>query len=175
MQELVAYLSEGRKEGKAGNIIKDVLDTFVLIVEARMIQYAALSNLSAFQVKLKPNSFGMRISINQIVKGKEIEVPIETLSNGEKTRLSLLILVSMLDAMKVVSNCETNYLVLDEASSSFDKSGVQELSLLFNHLKTLGQSCFIITHGSEMDSVPFDSELVMTKLDGKSSGTINVL
>ena len=175
LKALAAYYTQARKEIKSGNIIQELMDSFFSIVEARMLEYATILNLESFNIRLSSNNLGMQIGITQQVKKKEVIVPIETLSNGEKTRLSLLILISMLDAMKVVSDCETNYLVFDEASSSFDKSGVEELSLLFSHLKNLGQSCFIITHGTEMDKVNFDYELILTKTGGKSTGIINKL
>lgn len=172
LKTLIAFYTSARKEIKSGNIIAGLMDSFFSVVEARLLEYSTILNLGAFDVKLSADNLGMKITLTQQVKGKPLEVPIETLSNGEKTRLSLLVLISMLDAMKIVSDCETNYLVFDEASSSFDKSGVEELSMLFSHLKNLGQSCFLITHGTEMDKVSFDYELTMTKSLGKSTGTL---
>jgi energy-coupling factor transporter ATP-binding protein EcfA2 len=97
-----------------------------------------------------------------------VDIPIESLSNGEKTRLSLLILISMLDAMKSVTDAETNYLVIDEAVSSLDASGAAEMEKLFSYLKSLGQSVFIITHGKELDQVHYTNSLTVTKENGVS-------
>jgi len=80
--------------------------------------------------------------------------------------------MAMLDAMKCISDSETNIIVLDEASSSFDASGVDELSRLFSHMKSLGQSIYLITHGSELDEVPYDYELKAIKHGGISSVSI---
>lgn len=174
-RNVISYLQKARQEIKNGNVIKELLNAFFIEVQTKIQEYAAVLNLQAFSISLSADNLGMQIDITQTIKNKQVAVPVETLSNGEKTRLSLLILVAMLDAMKAVSNCETNYLVFDEASSSFDKSGVAELAMLFAHLKHLGQSCYIITHGNEMKDVMFDYELVATKHNGTSSVSITEL
>jgi DNA repair exonuclease SbcCD ATPase subunit len=174
-KKLEEFLYSSRKEIKAGNVVKSMLDRFFELVQFKISEYSALINMSHFEVSVVNDRLGMGIVVSTVVDNKKVDTPIETLSNGERTRLSLLILISMLDAMRIVSNCETNYLVFDEASSSFDASGIKELEMLFNHLKGLGQSCFIITHGSEMDAVPFDYRLTMTKNCNTSTAVITQL
>jgi hypothetical protein len=49
---------------------------------------------------------------------------------------------------------------------------VDELSRLFSHMKSLGQSIYLITHGSELDEVPYDYELKAIKHGGISSVSI---
>lgn len=161
MQSLVSYI---RKSIKDGLIVKSLLSTFFEIVQVKMNEYSSLINMNNTQVKVTVNKLGMGIALT---KDGEF-IPVSTLSNGEKTRLSILLLVSMLDAMKEVSDSETNYLVFDEASASFDASGVDELEQLFTYMKGLGQSSFVITHGNEMDKVQFDHTLVVRKEGGIS-------
>lgn len=161
MQSLLLFI---RKAIKDGLIVKSLLSTFFEIVQIKMNNYSALINMNDTQVKITVNKLGMGIALTK--NGEYI--PVTTLSNGEKTRLSILLLVSMLDAMKEVSESETNYLVFDEASASFDASGVDELEQLFTYMKGLGQSSFIITHGHEMDKVHFDYTLTVRKEDGIS-------
>ena len=161
MQSLLFYI---RKSIKDGLIVKSLLSTFFEIVQIKMNDYSALINMNDTQVKVTVNKLGMGIALT---KAGEF-IPVSTLSNGEKTRLSILLLVSMLDAMKEVSDSETNYLVFDEASASFDASGVDELEQLFTYMKGLGQSSFVITHGSEMDKVHFDHLLTIKKEEGVS-------
>lgn len=160
--------TSARKQLKSGGIIKDIMDKFFALVQLKLNEYLCLINLEQFTITIGVAKLGM--VINLYSDGDY--VAIESLSNGEKTRLSILVLISMLDAMKCVSNSETNLLVFDEASSSFDASGVEELSKLFNYLKNLGQAIFLITHGSELDEVPYDFELRATKQGGISSVTV---
>jgi energy-coupling factor transporter ATP-binding protein EcfA2 len=74
----------------------------------------------------------------------------------------------MLDAMKVVSEAETNVVIFDESSASLDASGAEEMMNLFSYLKHLGQSVFLITHGSELDMIPYDYQLTISKNQGQS-------
>jgi len=161
MQSLLYFI---RKSIKDGVIVKELLSTFFEIVQVKMNDYAALINMNDTEVKITVNKLGMGIALTK--KGEF--VPVSTLSNGERTRLSILLLVSMLDAMKEVSNSETNYLVFDEASASFDASGIDELEKLFTYMKGLGQSSFVITHGEEMNKVHFDYTLTVRKQEGIS-------
>jgi DNA repair exonuclease SbcCD ATPase subunit len=163
-QELL-FVNSARKEIKTGKIIKEVMDKFFKVIEFKLKHYSELINLEQFKIRVLHDKLGMAVQLEQ----NGLQVPVDSLSNGEKTRLSLLILISMLDAMKAVTDSNDNYLVFDEASSSFDKSGIEELEKLFSFLKNLGQSCFIITHGSEMDQVPYDKELLVTKHNGMST------
>jgi len=161
MQSLLSYIRTSIKEGV---IVRSLLETFFEIVQVKMADYAALINMNGTEVSINVNKLGMGIALS---KNGDF-VPVSTLSNGEKTRLSILLLVSMLSAMKEVSNAETNYLVFDEASASFDASGVDELEALFTYMKAMGQSSFVITHGSEMEKVQFDHVLKVRKEGGLS-------
>jgi DNA repair exonuclease SbcCD ATPase subunit len=174
IQELnkqVSFISTARKEIKSGKVIKNILEQFFNIVSIKLHDYSELIQLNHFDISLSSDKLGMSIDIQQ----NGISVPIELLSNGEKTRLSLLILVSMLDAMKVVSESETNVVVFDESSSSLDASGADEMMRLFSYLKHMGQSVFLVTHGSELDMIPYDYQLTVTKDNGKSYITVQEL
>jgi DNA repair exonuclease SbcCD ATPase subunit len=168
VQQQIKIVSSARKLTKSGIIVRDIMDRFFDLVQLKVSEYSTLINLDHFNIKIVNERLGMVI---QVFQGA-INIPIELLSNGEKTRLSLLVLMAMLDAMKCISDSETNIIVLDEASSSFDASGVDELSRLFSHMKSLGQSIYLITHGSELDEVPYDYELKAIKHGGISSVSI---
>lgn len=159
------FISTARKEIKKGKVIQNVLDQFFGIISAKLQEYLTLIKLDHFDIAITNDRLGMAIILTQ----GGAEIPIDSLSNGEKTRLSLLILISMLDAMKSVSDSETNLIVLDEAAASFDKSGIEELSNLFAHMKHLGQSIFLITHGEEMNEVDYDYQLTISKVNGSAT------
>lgn len=162
------FIQSARKEIKSGKVIKSTLDKFFLVIQHKLRIYSQLINLEHFSLSVKNDKQGMVVVLQQGAH----QVPIDSLSNGEKTRLSLLILISMLDAMKSITDSDTNFLVFDEASSSFDKSGIEELEKLFAYLRNLNQSVFLITHGAELDSVHFNKNLVVTKTNGVSTASI---
>lgn len=159
------FIQTARKEIKSGKVIKSTLDKFFAVIKHKLNIYSQLINLEHFKIDVKNDRQGMMVVLTQ----GQHQVPIDSLSNGEKTRLSLLILIAMLDAMKAITEADTNFLVFDEASSSFDKSGVEELERLFAYLRNLDQSVFLITHGSELDAVHYNKRLLVTKTNGVST------
>ena len=171
LQQLTRYVSYTREQIKEGNVVKELLENFFEIVSIKMQEYGTLINMNGLDVEVVVNKLGMGVVLHR----GEAFIPVSTLSNGEKTRLSLLVLISMLAAMKEVSNAETNYLVFDEASASFDASGIDELEALFSYMKNMGQACFVITHGNEMAKVSFDHEILVSKTGGISNVTSSAI
>ena len=154
-----------RKNIKGGAVVEDIMTRFFELVQLKIDEYSELINMAHYSVRVMTYKNGMLLE----VRDGDNHVTIESLSAGEKTRLALLTLMAMLSAMHAVSESETNYLAFDEASASFDKSGVYELSRLFSHLKGMGQSIFMITHGTELDLIPYDYELKAMKSSGIST------
>ena len=157
-------ITQMRDAIKSGRIYEEVMQEFFKLVNINIQRYRKVINFNAYEVTAESYRSGMVA----ILKYHGDEVPVESLSNGEKARLSLLLLSALLESMAQITNSESNFLALDEATSSFDKSGIEELSALFNHLKVLEQSVFIITHGTELQQVEFDGVLKVTKEDHKS-------
>jgi len=149
---------------RSGRIFEDVMKDFFSLVNINIQKYRKVINLTAFDVEATSFKSGMVILLRQYGE----EIPVESLSNGEKARLSLLVLSALLESMQQTTQSDSNFISFDEATSSFDKSGILELKNLFTHLKSLEQSCFIITHGSELSEVPFDGTLTMIKEDNRA-------
>jgi len=164
-EQQLAFTASARKEIKSGKVVQNILDKFFGVVQYKIKHYSELINLEQFDIVVGNDKLGMCITIQQ----DKVQIPIDSLSNGEKTRLSLLILISLLDAMKAITESDDNFLSIDEASSSLDASGAQEMQRLFSYLKGLGQSIFIITHGKELDLINYDYEVVVEKTGGLSS------
>lgn len=157
----IKYIDQMRTAISSGTIYEEVMNEFFSLVNQNIQRYKEVINFNTFDVKAASYRSGMVA----VVTHKDDEIPVESLSNGEKARLSLLLLSALLESMSQVTNSESNFLVIDEATSSFDASGIKELSALFRHLKILNQSVFIITHGDELQDVEFDGSLTITKTD----------
>ena len=158
-QRVCDYIDKARDAIRTGRIFEDIMTDFFVLVNTNILKYRAVINLTAFDVEAAAYKSGMVV----IVKDKGEEIPVESLSNGEKARLSLLVLSALLESIQQTTQSNSNFILFDEATSSFDKSGIEELKDLFAHLKQLEQSCFIITHGDELAKVRFDGVLTVTK------------
>jgi len=162
---LIDKLNMMRDAIRSGRIYEEVMGEFFKLVNLNIQKYKEVINFDTYEVEASAYKSGMVA----LLKYQGEEIPVESLSNGEKSRLSLLLLSALLESMSQVTNSESNFLAIDEATSSFDKSGIEELSALFAHLKVLGQSVFIITHGAELQQVEFDGVLVVSKTENVSS------
>lgn len=165
VKSLSDQIDKMRDAIRSGRIFEDIMKDFFKLVNINIQKYRKVINLTSFDVEATAFKSGMVILLRH--HGKEI--PVESLSNGEKARLSLLVLSALLESMQQTTQSDSNFICFDEATSSFDKSGIMELKNLFTHLKSLEQSCFIITHGSELEEVPFDGTLEMIKEDNRAT------
>ena len=165
LRSQINQIDKMRDAIRSGRIFEDIMKDFFTLVNINIQKYREVINLTSFDVEATSFKSGMVI----LLRHHGVEIPVESLSNGEKARLSLLVLSALLESMQQTTQSDSNFISFDEATSSFDKSGILELKNLFIHLKSLEQSCFIITHGSELEEVPFDGTLTMVKEDNRAT------
>ena len=170
LKETFAFFHAADAAIKQGEIFEAIMRDFFLVVNGNIQKYRGLINFSQFEVEAIPERSGMRVAL----KADGAPIAIESLSNGEKARLSLLILASLLESMHDVSGVHTNFIVFDEATSSFDAAGLSDLKQLFKHLVSIGQACFIISHGEELNEVDFTGILKVVKQDNVSTGKLQL-
>ena len=170
LNKLTDHIDGAREAIRSGKIFEEIMDDFFRLVNNNIQRYKQVINFNSFEVEVTSYRSGMLV----ILRNGGHEIPIESLSNGEKARLSLLILSALLESMQQTTQSDSNFIVFDEATSSFDKSGIKELQALFSHLKQLGQACFIITHGSELAEVAFDGQLVVEKVSNVATVTMRI-
>lgn len=169
LYSLIRHIEDIKDAIRSGRIYEEVMNEFFKLVNMNIQKYKEVINFKAYDVEASSYKSGMVA----LLKHNGIEIPVESLSNGEKSRLSLLLLSALLESMSQITNSESNFLAIDEATSSFDKSGIEELSALFDHLKVLDQSVFIITHGSELQNVNFDGQVKVIKENNVSLVEVN--
>lgn len=103
-----------------------------------------------------------------------IDINVETLSTGEKKRVDLAVLISIIKMLKR-KYPSLNIFMLDEVLSSIDGDGIYDIiGLLQKTSKELRMNIFIINH-SPLPIEYFDYKVDITKNDGFSDLTIEVL
>ena len=100
-----------------------------------------------------------------------LEVNVETLSTGEKKRVDLAVLISIIRMIKR-KYPTLNIFMLDEVLSSIDGDGIYDIiGLLQKTSKELNLNIFVINH-SPLPVEYFDYRLEITKKDGFSDLTL---
>jgi DNA repair exonuclease SbcCD ATPase subunit len=103
-----------------------------------------------------------------------IEINVETLSVGEKKRVDLAVLVSIIRMLKR-KYPNLNIFMLDEVLSSVDGDGIYDvISLLQKTAKELNMNIFVINH-SPLPIEFFNYKITLNKKDGFSDLSIETL
>jgi len=106
--------------------------------------------------------------IEIVLNGNNLDIsycnkPIESLSGGERTRVDLIIQLTLRDLLKNYLNLNSNILALDEITDFLDeKSCNAVMNLIENELNST-ESVFIISHMANQLSLPIDSEIRVEK------------
>jgi len=96
-----------------------------------------------------------------------LEISVDTLSTGEKKRVDLAVLISIIRMLKR-KYPSLNIFMLDEVLSSIDGDGIYDIiGLLQNISKEMNINIFIINH-SPLPIENFDYTLTVTKNAGFS-------
>ena len=98
------------------------------------------------------------------------EVSFDTLSGGEKKKVSLAVMLSLNDLLRLSGKEKSNIIFFDEVADSLDKEGVKGLCELIDELKE-DKKVFIISHNEYLTSIIEDeaTELVVKKKQGTTS------
>ena len=142
---------------KRGEIIEEYLKTYRKLLHKNIQTY---STLSSFTISIK--TYVEKGKLKFIFEDENEEKTFYQLSSGERTRVSLIILLSTLKTIEQLSGVSINVLVLDELLSSLDEEGISFLKTLLSKLSET-KSVFIITHHDEIEKEYADKALYIVK------------
>jgi len=157
---------------KKGSLHKTLLLTFISVLNGYINQFTGFVNLPYISVETIAHKSSVEFvftdtRFNQIVH-------INSLSGGEKTRLRLIILLSMLYTINDLTGASSNLLVLDEALDTLDASASEDLARLFEYMvKHDDKFIALVSHGEQLRDITFTGTLSVTKQGGIS--TLEVL
>lgn len=124
-----------------------VVEQYLPIINAQVNKYL---NDMDFYV-----SFALDETFTETIKSRERdEFSYENLSQGERRRLDLAILVTWRYIAELKNSCATNLLICDEILENFDTLGAESAMKLFQSLT--GVNVFVISHRSDIQEYGFD-------------------
>ena len=130
---------------KSGAVVNEYLRKYrVLLVK----NFDELKKYTSFDIDIKIRVTKGKMTYTFLDDGKE--KPFSMLSAGERTRVSLMLLLATLQTIEQLTNTTVNYLVLDELLGVLDEEGIQFLKNVLSAMRTT-KSVFIITHHAEIE------------------------
>ena len=160
MHEKIAFCGYILEVIKSKVLVKKYLQNFISLLNVTLNK---LTELMEFDIKVIVLELKGKLSFKFIVNDEETNL--SNLSSGEKARVSLIVLFSMLETLQTLVGIKFNILALDEILGVLDKSGVEVLKKLLTHYKTK-YTIFLIQHHEEIPKEFFDDTLELHKVNG---------
>ncbi len=127
-------------------------------------------------LKIMGSDLSLRFDSNldeQIITRNREERRYGSFSAGEKKRIDISVLLSLMDLAKLQNSVDTNILILDEVlDTAMDNEGIENF---LNYLKSgfkssyPDKSVYIITHRNTISDDFYDTMIKLTKKDGFTS------
>lgn len=96
------------------------------------------------------------------------EQPYSNWSSGQKARVKLSVLFSVMELLEITGKVSFNVLVLDEIFNALDAEGKDGLVTVLQHLKSKGKAVYTIAHSDVMNQALYDGHISVKLSDGLS-------
>jgi DNA repair exonuclease SbcCD ATPase subunit len=112
--------------------------------------------------------------LNATIKSRNRDpLQYHSFSGGEKARIDVAILLSIIDISKIQNSIDLNVMVIDELlDGGLDDNGREDVLNLFKLMtQKQGKSIYVISHNSNLPLDLFDKEINLIKKNGYTSTT----
>ena len=129
--------------------------------EQGLVKYVIRNILSFFNERsnyylgfLTQGNFSIEFDdlLQETILNKKKPAYFNTLSGGEKKKLSLSVMLALNDLLLLTGKERSNVVFFDEIADSLDEEGIKGLYELIQHI-TLSKRLFIITHNDNLTSL----------------------
>ena len=108
-------------------------------------------------------------SLDAVIKSRNRdELEYHSFSGGEKARIDVAILLSVIDICKIQNSIDLNVMVIDELlDGGLDDIGREDVLNLFKNIsRNMGKSIYVISHNNNLPMNIFDKEITLYKKNG---------
>lgn len=148
---------------KNGTLVNEYLSKFKKVFVSVLKELTQKTDFNiTTSVQVKNGKLDYRFFDRGVEKGYN------DLSAGERTRVSLVLLISTIFTLEKVIGFSSNYLVIDEMLGVLDDEGI-EMVKKFLELLRREKAVYLITHHEEIPVEFFDSLITFEKTNGVTS------
>lgn len=141
----------------SGSIIKQYINSFITVLNSKLNGMAEILDLN---LKVVVSEEEGNIIYN--ISNNGISTLFSSLSSGEKTRVSLLVLLAIVETLEVLTNISVNVLIFDELLAVLDTEGVKLFQEQLNMYRDK-KNVLVVIHHDEIPDDYFDSILRVYK------------
>lgn len=139
------------------------MNKFLAMLNAAMVKYSRIISEGKMNCRFYVSDDG---KIEFEVWDADKQVPYENWSTGEKARVKLACLFSVIDILEYMGSVSFNLLFLDEIFAPLDSEGREGLFRTLALLKEKGKCVYTIAHTPIANAVVFDRIITAVKTDG---------
>jgi exonuclease SbcC len=152
-----------------GGIPLMITDHYLPQIISRAQELAFMMSDGQLHLKMEIIETGNKKGI-EIYAGTDALRPIQSLSGGEGTRVSLAIRVALSQILGEISNCKFDILIVDEPDF-LDDQGIGQFIAAINTLKNQYRQLIVMSHVGRLKDA-FTTSIVVTKGGNGSEATI---
>ena len=166
-QEILVAINNSIKSGAP---LKSLIVSFCTALNLYIQQYTSLLSITYALIKAVPKKNTIDLVAIDTRFNKTLNLT--DYSGGELTRIRIVLLMSVLNAIKTLTGVSTNILIFDEALDTLDVSAAQDLGVLFEYLANHEDKFIaLVSHGKQLNAITFNGDITITKNDGISTIT----
>ena len=158
-RNLLLFIESALGVISSGSITKQYINTFITILNNKL-----QSLINGLDLPLVITVIEDEGDIKYIINNNGEETSYSTLSSGERTRVSLVVLLGIIETLEVLTNVQVNVLIFDELLSVLDTEGVEIFQQQLNKYRET-KSVFVVIHHDEIPTDYFDSICNVYKVD----------
>ena len=143
----------------SGTITKQYVNTFIAVLNGKLAEL-----VSYLDIPINVKVIEKEGSIIYVISKGEEEVPFMNLSSGERTRVSLVVLLGIIATLEILTNVQLNILIFDELLSVLDKEGVELFQQQLNTYRG-NKNVLVVIHHDEIENSYFDTLIEVKKVE----------
>ena len=159
IKQKLSFLSIALAVIKSNAITKEYLKSFILLLNNKVKE---LSSYLDFKIDIFV--YETKGKINFKFLDNEVEKTLNGLSSGEKTRVALVVLFSVLETLQILAQNKINLIVLDELLGVLDKQGIEMLKKLLDKYRKQ-MAIYVVLHHKEIELNYFDRVYQVEKVN----------
>ena len=147
---------------KSGVIQEKIGSSFIATLQGYTDELLPHTGLNYIDVKIsfKKNALNILCYDNRFNK----HIRVNQLSNGEKARVEIVLLLAIIKTANSNTGTGCNILIFDEALDVLDTSATDTLSSLFTYLiSTEDKWIGFVSHGEQLSAIPFNGKYIVQK------------